>query len=103
MSGDADAAQARLLVSALQNEIGSMAGRLAKLERQVGTDRTKRNLAIRVAMADLRRDIGKARFLIEGLHRRFPEVAPTAELTGGRLGVGNRELLQRAAGLALHE
>ena len=63
----------------------------------------KRNLAIRVAMTDLRRDIGKARFLIEGLHRRFPEVAPTAELTGGRLGVGNRELLQRAAGLALYE
>lgn len=75
MSGDADAAQARLLVSALEDEIGSMAGRLAKLERQVGDERTKRNLVSRVEMADLRRDIGKARFLIERLHRSFPEVA----------------------------
>ena len=35
-------------------------------------------------------DIGKARFLIEGLHRRFPEVAPTVELTGGRLALMHR-------------
>lgn len=103
MSGDADAAQARLLVSALQDEIGLMAGRLAKLERQIGSERKKRNSAIRVAMAELRRDIGQARFLIERLHRRFPEVAPSAELMGRRSGVVDRELFQRAVGFALHK
>jgi hypothetical protein len=75
MSGDADAAQARLLVSALQDEIGSMADPLAKLERQVGAERTQTKCGDPAGDGRSRRDIGKARFLIERLHRSFPEVA----------------------------
>jgi hypothetical protein len=41
-----------------------------------GIARTKRNLAIRVAIADLRRDIGKARFLIEGCIGGSPRSRP---------------------------
>jgi hypothetical protein len=72
--GDADVAQARVLESALRDHIGTMACRLAKVEDHPGAGQTHRGLTMRREASDLRRDIVKARFLIDQLHRRYPDL-----------------------------
>jgi hypothetical protein len=82
---DADAAQARVFVATLQDEIRDLSARLAKVGARSGPPgqrHTNRSLALHREATDLRRDISKAQFLIERLERRFPPTtAGTTDLT----------------------
>jgi hypothetical protein len=80
--GDADTAQAQVLESALREHIGAMTSRLAKVEGHPGAGQTHRGLTMRRQASELRRDIGKARFLIDQLHRRYPDLQRSKGLTG---------------------
>jgi hypothetical protein len=67
-----DAAQAVELVRALCDQLHEMTRQLSRLER-VGVNGTNRyaSASIRREAAALRRDIGKAQFLIDRLQRRY--------------------------------
>ncbi|OKH82091.1 hypothetical protein EB73_23000 [Mycobacterium sp. SWH-M3] len=71
---DPDGAQARVLLTALREQVREMTPRLARVERKaVCGSHTARSRAMRQQAAELRRDIGNAQFLIAQIHRRFPE------------------------------
>jgi hypothetical protein len=76
MAEDADAAQAHVLAEALRDHIAAMSARLAKV------DTTDADHATHLAVNELGRDIDKARFLIERLRRRFPDVDAVGESDG---------------------
>jgi hypothetical protein len=71
---DADAAQARVLAGALQQQVQEMSARLGYEERRLGSVPPRCNPVMRRHAEDLWRDISKAKFLIERLHRRFPDI-----------------------------
>jgi hypothetical protein len=71
---DANVAQARVLVGALREQLQELRSRLARAEAE-GVGETSRARAMRLAARDLHRDAGRAQFLIERLHRRFPGIA----------------------------
>lgn len=73
MSDDADAAQARVLIAALRDQMAEMARRLRDVRAQADMDRARRDVALRHEANDLLRDINKAQYLIERLNSRFPE------------------------------
>ncbi|MGV9803878.1 hypothetical protein ACWDTP_38135 [Mycobacterium sp. NPDC003449] len=68
-----DIAQARQLIGELRAQIRDMTPRLARAEQE-GAGHTTRARAMRREAAELRRDVGQARFLIDRLHRRFPDI-----------------------------
>jgi hypothetical protein len=70
---DADVAQARVLVGALREQLQELRSRLARAEAE-GVGETSRARAMRLAARELHRDAGRAQFLIERLHRRFPGI-----------------------------
>jgi hypothetical protein len=51
-----------------------MTARLAMVEARSADQAVHRSLSLRIEANELRRDIGKARFLIEQVRRRFPGV-----------------------------
>ena len=63
------AAQAAEFIRALQAQLRKMTSRLAWVERQGATDRSRREM--RLEAAALRRDITESRVLIDRLHRRY--------------------------------
>ena len=80
-------------MAVLQDEILALSARLTEVESRSGSPsqrHTSRSVALHREATDLRRDISEARFPIERLHRRFPEVAPAAQLTRGRLALIHR-------------
>jgi hypothetical protein len=85
MSVDADTAQALVLIAALREQIAEMATRLRAVRSQVGSERTRRDIALRQEANELLRDISKAQFLVNRLNTRFPDTrgveAPKAVTT----------------------
>jgi hypothetical protein len=70
---DPNAAQARELLKALHAQVRDMSPRLARVEREVTLDHTRRARALRQQADALRRDVAHVQFLIERLHRRYPD------------------------------
>lgn len=82
---DADGAQARLLLSALREQIREMTPKLDRAERDAVCGHTTRARAIRQQAAQLRCDVSRAQFLIAQLHRRFPDIDATEVAVGQAL------------------
>lgn len=78
------AAQARLLLDALHEQVAEISEKLQTAERTSRNLRSRGTASDQRRVAELRRDLYEAHRLIDGLHRRFPEVrpAPTARLSG---------------------
>jgi hypothetical protein len=77
-------AQARLLLDALHEHVAEISEKLQAAERNSRNLRSRGTASDRRRAAELRRDLYEAHRLIDGLHRRFPEVrpAPIARLSG---------------------
>lgn len=75
---DPNTAQATALIAALQDQLAAMAPRLAQAELDACPGPPEYARAIRLYIAQLRRDVHHAQFLIARLHQRFPaaEVCP---------------------------
>jgi hypothetical protein len=71
---DVDAAQARIFVSALREQIGALTARLAKVESHTRPGRSHRDLVMRREANELRREISTAYVLIDRLHCRYPQI-----------------------------
>lgn len=80
MSGSADVEQARVLCDALCDQIRAMGVTLAKLE-SVPRSEPGRALVVHRQAAEIRRDMSKARFLVEQMQRRFPEITDSISCT----------------------
>jgi hypothetical protein len=105
---DANAAQARVLIGALREQLQEMTTTLARAEAE-GVGQTSRARAMRLAAQELHRDAGRAQFLIERLHRRFPgidadgvapaagEVSASAQVAAQRRVEGAGRLWDEAA------
>jgi predicted nucleic acid-binding Zn-ribbon protein len=76
-------AQARLLLDALHEHVAEISEKLQGAERKNRNLRSMGTVSDQRRTAELRRDLYEAYRLIEGLHKRFPEVrpAPTARLS----------------------
>jgi hypothetical protein len=71
---DAEAAQAHAFAEMLRGHIADMSARLANLEARTRDDAAHRDLSLRIEANGLHREISEARFLIERMRRRFPEI-----------------------------
>ncbi|MEM6110277.1 hypothetical protein AAHS21_29245 [Mycobacterium sp. 050272] len=89
---DPDIAQAVQLLDALHEHLAVMVPRLAQAQREGAAGQTSRARAMRRQAATLHRDITHARFLIERLHRRFPNITtePTAPAGEPRRRLGSQ-------------
>lgn len=77
---DPNTAQATVLIAALQDQLATMVPRLAQAELDVCSGQPQHIRAIRLDIAQLRRDVHHAQFLIARLQHRFPATevwAPT--------------------------
>jgi hypothetical protein len=76
-------AQARLLLEALHEHVAEISEKLQAAERNSRNVSARGSATDRRRTADLRKDLYEAHRLIDGLHRRFPEVrpAPTPRLS----------------------
>jgi hypothetical protein len=72
---DRNAAQARQLIQALQEQLREMGPKLARAEREGAAAHPSRRRAMRLEAAALYRDITRAQFLIARLQRSFPGIA----------------------------
>ena len=72
MANDSDGAQARILLSALNDHIARISGLLEKAERQ----RSHPNASRSDTEASLRRDLYEAHGHVDRIHQRFPDTAP---------------------------
>ena len=72
MANDSDGAQARILLSALNDHIARISGLLEKAERQ----RSHPNAARSDTEASLRRDLYEAHGHVDRVQQRFPDTAP---------------------------
>jgi hypothetical protein len=75
MANDSDVAQARILLSALNDHIARISGLLEKAERQ----RSRPNVSRSSTEASLRRDLYEANGHVYRIHQRFPDTAPRPE------------------------
>jgi hypothetical protein len=75
-------AQARLLLDALREHVAEISEKLQGAERNNRNLRSSSTVSDQRRTAGLRRELYEAHRLIDGLHKRFPEVrpAPTARL-----------------------
>jgi hypothetical protein len=80
MVEDAAVGQALLLLAALHEQVRDISEKLQAAERNSRNLRSRGTAGDQRRALELRRDLYEAHRLIDGLHRRFPEVrpAPTA-------------------------
>ncbi len=76
MPEDPAVEQALLLLAALHEQVTEISDKLQAAERNSRNLRSRGTAADQRRAADLRRDLYEAHRLIEGLHKRFPEVRP---------------------------
>lgn len=76
MRDDPAVAQAFLLLAALHEQVSEISDKLLAAERNSRNLRSRGTAHDQRRAAELRRDLYEAHRLIDGLHRRFPEVRP---------------------------
>ena len=74
MANDSDGAQARMLLSALNEHIARISGLLEQAERQ----RSHPNVSRSSTEATLRRDLYEAHRHVDRIHQRFPDTLNSA-------------------------
>ena len=74
MPYDSDVAQARAMLSALNDHIARISGLLEKAERQ----RSRPNVSRSSTEATLRRDLYEAHRHVDRIHQRFPDTLNSA-------------------------
>jgi hypothetical protein len=76
MAEDPAVAQALLLLAALHEQVSDISEKLQAAERNSRNLRSRGTALDQRRAADLRRDLYEAHRLIDGLHKRFPQVRP---------------------------
>jgi hypothetical protein len=84
MSEDAGAAQARLLLTELYEQIHEISRKLETAEMRGLRVSARGATHDRREQSQLRRDLYEAHHLVDGLHRRFPETLPPRQPGRGR-------------------
>jgi len=77
MGEDVGAAQARILLRALYEQVSDVSDKLERVERRRRRTSARGAAHDHRQQSELRRDLYEAHRLIDGLHRRFPETLPT--------------------------
>jgi predicted nucleic acid-binding Zn-ribbon protein len=84
------AAQARLLLGALHEQVAAISHKIEKAERRDHRTSTRGAVHDRRQQSELRRDLYEAHRLIDGLHHRYPETL------AARRGENARQVLPAA-------